>query len=86
MKKNEKRELERRESEEMLNIIHNNHKIAYDKSLKKAKTINKIQNVLLVLSAIIFVVVVMYLTADRKKAIENCKKNHSTKYCERISG
>ena len=86
MKKNEKATLERRESEEMLNIIHNNHKIAYDKQNKKSKVINKIQNALIIIFVVIFIVMIAYLTADRKKAIKNCEKNHSANYCERISG
>ena len=86
MRKNEKAELERKENEEMLNIIHRNHKIVYERKLKKAKVINNIQNVLLVIAMIVFVYMIIYLTADRKKAIQNCIKNHSQNYCERISG
>lgn len=86
MKKNEKVALERKESEEMLNIIHQNHKVVYERKLKKAKIINNIQNVLLVIAIIVFVFMIIYLTADRKQAIKNCMKNHSQNYCERISG
>lgn len=86
MKKNEKVMLEKRESEEMLNIIHENHKQSYDKQIKRTKFINKMQNLSIVIFGLIFIVMIIYLTADRKKAIKNCEKNHSTNYCERISG
>lgn len=83
MEKNEKVELE---SEEMLEIIHNNHKTAYEKNLKRAKAVDKIQNLLIFAGIVLFIVVAVFLTIDRKQAIKNCEKNHSRNYCERISG
>ena len=86
MKKNEKVELERKESEEMLEIIHNNHKAVYERNLKKSKIIDKLQNIVIVALLLLLGTLMIYFTADRKEAIKNCEKNHSRNYCERISG
>lgn len=80
------RENEKRESEKMLEIIHENRRKVWEKKMKRNKIKDIIQNVVIVLIIIVFIGACRYLTQDRKKAIQNCMKNHSQNYCERISG
>ena len=74
------------ESKKMLEIIHENRKKVWGKKVKQNNIREGIKDVLLVLSIIAFIASCIYLTNDRKKAVNNCMKNHSQNYCERISG
>lgn len=82
MKKNEKN----LESEKMLNIIHENHKKAYNKVQNEEKTKDKIFKILMVGLISIAIIGCVFLTKDRKEAINNCMKNNSETYCTKITG
>lgn len=73
------------ESKKMLEIIHQNHK----KVNKKQPTNNIkeiIKSILLVGSIALFIFVCIMLTNQKNDAVNNCMKNHSRNYCERIAG
>ena len=73
------------ESKKMLEIIHQNHK----KVIKKQHTNNIkeiIKSILLVGSIALFIFVCIILTNQKNDAVNNCMKNHSRNYCERIAG
>ena len=73
------------ESKKMLDIIHQNHK----KVIKKQPTNNIkeiIKGMLLVGSIALFIFVCIILTNQKNEAVNNCIKNHSHSYCERIAG
>lgn len=83
MKKNERN----LESEKMLNIIHENHKRAYNKVQKEEKIRDKRFKILMVGLIAIAIIGCVFLEKDNEKAINNCmKKGNSEAYCVRISG
>lgn len=82
MKKNERN----LESEKMLNIIHENHKKAYNKVQNEEKSRDKRFKILMVGLISIAIIGCVILTNDRKEAINNCMKNNSETYCTKISG
>ena len=86
MKNKFRKELEQIESEEMLNIIHNNcEKIKNSK--KRINKINTTLNKAIIILVIIFIgAFIMFLNKDHKEAMNNCMKNHSENYCTRITG
>lgn len=83
MKKNERN----LESDKMLNIIHENHKKAYNKLQKEEKVNDRRFKILMVGLISIAIVSFIFLTKDREEAINNCMaKGNSEAYCVRISG
>lgn len=83
MKKNERN----LESEKMLNIIHENHKKAYNKVQKEEKGRDKRFKILMVGLIAIAIIGCIFLTKDNEEAINNCiAKGNSETYCTRISG
>lgn len=83
MKKNERN----LESEKMLNIIHENHKKAYNKVQNEEKVRDKRFKILMVGLIAIAIIGCIFLTKDNKEAINNCiAKGNSETYCTRISG
>lgn len=86
-KRDNKKKNERNlESEKMLNIIHENHKKAYNKVQNEEKTKDKRFKILMVVLISIAIIGFVFLTKDREEAINNCMKNHSENYCTKISG
>lgn len=83
MKKNERN----LESEKMLNIIHENHKKAYNKVKKEEKVRDKRFKILMVGLIAIAIIGCIFLAKDNEEAINNCiAKGNSETYCTRISG
>lgn len=83
MKKNERN----LESEKILNIIHENHKKAYNKVQKEERSRDKRFKILMVGLIAIAIIGCIFLTKDNEEAINNCiAKGNSEKYCTRISG
>jgi len=81
-----KRELEQRESKEMMEIIHKSCINTRNRKRKEEKT-KKILNKVAILLIIIFIEgIILLLNNNRKEAMNNCMKNHSKNYCERITG
>ena len=74
------------ESEEMLNIIHENHRKAYNKIQREEKTKDKRFKIIMASLVIIAMIGCIHLTQNRKDAINKCMKNHSETFCVRISG
>lgn len=75
------------ESEKMLNIIHENHKKAYNKIQKEEKSKEKRFKIVMVVLIAIAVVGCILLAQNRKDAINNCMgKGYSETYCTKISG
>lgn len=77
------------ESKKMLDIIHQNHKKQLEKKVTAKSLINVLglaKGILIILLIVVFVIACINLTKQRNEAINNCMKNHSRNYCERISG
>lgn len=73
------------ESKKMLEIIHQNHK-KVNKKQPKNNIKEIIKSILLVGSIALFIFVCIILTNQKNDAVNNCMKNHSKSYCERIAG
>lgn len=77
------------ESKKMLNIIHQNNK----KQLKKKVTAKSLidvlglaKGILIILLIGLLIITCINLTKQKNEAVNNCMKNHSKNYCERIAG
>ena len=77
------------ESKKMLDIIHQNHKKQLNKKVEVIPTIDImriVKSLLIVLGIAVFIIVCINLTKQKNEAVNNCMKNHSKNYCERIAG
>lgn len=77
------------ESKKMLDIIHQNHKKQLNKKIEVIPAIDImriVKSLLIVLGIAIFIIVCINLTKQKNEAVNNCMKNHSKNYCERIAG
>lgn len=77
------------ESKKMLDIIHQNHKKQLNKKVEVIPTIDImriVKSLLIVLGIAVFIIVCINLTKQTNEAVNNCMKNHSKNYCERIAG
>lgn len=77
------------ESKKMLNLIHENHKKQLNKKVEDIPAIDIIRivkSLLIVLGIAVFIIVCINLTKETNDAVNNCMKNHSRSYCERIAG
>ena len=77
------------ESKKMLNIIHQNHKKQLEKKVIAKSLIDVlglVKGILIVLVIGLFIIVCINLTKQKNEAVNNCMKNHSHSYCERIAG
>lgn len=77
------------ESKKMLDIIHQNHKKQSNKKVEDIPTIDImriVKSLLIVLGIAVFIIVCVNLTKQKNEAVNNCMKNHSKNYCERIAG
>ena len=77
------------ESKKMLDIIHQNHKKQLNKNVEVIPAIDImriVKSLLIVLGIAVFIIVCINLTKQKNEAVNNCMKNHSKNYCERIAG
>ena len=77
------------ESKKMLDIIHQNHKKQLNKKIEVIPAIDImriVKSLLIVLGIAVFIIVCINLTKQKNEAVNNCMKNHSKNYCERIAG
>jgi hypothetical protein len=77
------------ESKKMLDIIHQNHKKQLNKKVEVIPAIDImriVKSLLIVLGIAVFIIVCINLTKQKNEAVNNCMKNHSKNYCERIAG
>ena len=77
------------ESKKMLDIIHQNHKKQLNKKVEVIPAIDImriVKSLLIVLGIAVFIIVCINLTRQKNEAVNNCMKNHSKNYCERIAG
>ena len=77
------------ESKKMLDIIHQNHKKQLNKKVEVIPAIDIMRiakSLLIVLGIAVFIIVCINLTRQKNEAVNNCMKNHSKNYCERIAG
>lgn len=77
------------ESKKMLDIIHQNHKKQLNKKVEDIPAIDIkriVKSLLIVLGIAVFIIVCINLTKQKNEAVNNCMKNHSHSYCERIAG
>lgn len=77
------------ESKKMLDIIHQNHKKQLNKKVEAIPAIDImriVKSLLIVLGIAVFIIVCINLTKQKNEAVNNCMKNHSRNYCERIAG
>lgn len=77
------------ESKKMLNLIHQNHKKQLNKKVEVIPAIDImriVKSLLIVLGIAVFIIVCVNLTKQKNEAVNNCMKNHSKNYCERIAG
>ena len=77
------------ESKKMLDIIHQNHKKQLNKKVEVIPAIDImriVKSLLIVLGIAVFIIVCINLTKQKNEAVNNCMKNHSRNYCERIAG
>ena len=77
------------ESKKMLDIIHQNHKKQLNKKVEVIPAIDIkriVKSLLIVLGIAVFIITCINLTKQKNKAVNNCMKNHSHSYCERIAG
>ena len=77
------------ESKKMLDIIHQNHKKQLEKKVTAKSLIDilgLVKGILIVLVIGLFIIVCINLTKQKNEAVNNCMKNHSKNYCERIAG
>lgn len=77
------------ESKKMLDIIHQNHKKKLEKKATAKSLIDVlglVKGILIILVSVLFIIACINLTKQKNEAINNCMKNHSRSYCERIAG
>ena len=77
------------ESKKMLDIIHQNHKKQLEKKVSAKSLIDVlglVKGILIVLVIGLFIITCINLTKQKNEAVNNCMKNHSKNYCERIAG
>ena len=77
------------ESKKMLNIIHQNHKNQLEKKVSAKSLIDILgltKGILIILLIGLFIIACINLTKQKNEAVNNCMKNHSKNYCERIAG
>ena len=77
------------ESKKMLDLIHQNHKKQLNKKVEAIPAIDImriVKSLLIVLGIAVFIIVCINLTKETNEAVNNCTKNHSRNYCERIAG
>ena len=77
------------ESKKMLDIIHQNHKKQLEKETTTKSLIDILglaKGILIVLVIALFIIACINLTKQKNEAVNNCMKNHSKNYCERIAG
>ena len=77
------------ESKKMLDLIHQNHKKQLNKKVEVIPAIDIkriVKSLLIVLGIAVFIIVCINLTKETNEAVNNCMKNHSKNYCERIAG
>lgn len=77
------------ESKKMLNMIHQNHKKQLEKKVSAKSLIDILglaKGILIILLIGSFIITCINLTKQKNEAVNNCMKNHSKNYCERIAG
>lgn len=77
------------ESKKMLDIIHQNHKKQLEKKVTAKSLIDVlglVKGILIILVSVLFIIACINLTKQKNEAVNNCMKNHSKNYCERIAG
>lgn len=77
------------ESKKMLDIIHQNHKKQLEKKVTAKSLIDVLglaKGILIILLSVLFIIACINLTKQKNEAVNNCMKNHSKNYCERIAG
>lgn len=77
------------ESKKMLDIIHENHKKQLEKKVSAKSLIDVlglVKGILIILVSVLFIIACVNLTKQKNEAVNNCMKNHSRNYCERIAG
>lgn len=77
------------ESKKMLDIIHQNHKKQLEKKVTAKSLIDVlglVKGILIILVGVLFIIACVNLTKQKNEAVNNCMKNHSKNYCERIAG
>lgn len=77
------------ESKKMLDIIHQNHKKQLEKKVTAKSLIDVLglaKGILIILVSVLFIIACVNLTKQKNEAVNNCMKNHSKNYCERIAG
>lgn len=77
------------ESKKMLDIIHQNHKKQLEKKVTAKSLIDMLglaKGILTILLIGLFIIACINLTTQKNEAVNNCMKNHSKNYCERIAG
>lgn len=77
------------ESKKMLDIIHQNHKKQLEKKATAKSLIDVlglVKGILIILVSVLFIIACINLTKQKNEAVNNCMKNHSKNYCERIAG
>lgn len=77
------------ESKKMLDIIHQNHKKQLEKKVTARSLIDVLglaKGILIILVSVLFIIACVNLTKQKNEAVNNCMKNHSKNYCERIAG
>ena len=77
------------ESKKMLDIIHQNHKKQLEKKVSAKSLIDVLglgKGILIILLIGLFIIACINLTTQKNEAVNNCMKNHSKNYCERIAG
>lgn len=77
------------ESKKMLDIIHQNHKNQLEKKVTVKPLIDVAglaKGILTILLIVLFIIACVNLTKQKNEAVNNCMKNHSKNYCERIAG
>ena len=77
------------ESKKMLDIIHQNNKKQLEKKVTAKSLIDFLglaKGILIILLIVLFIIACINLTKQKNEAVNNCMKNHSKNYCERIAG
>lgn len=77
------------ESKKMLDLIHQNHKNQLEKKVSAKSLIDILgltKGILIILLIGLFIIACINLTKQKNEAVNNCMKNHSKNYCERIAG
>lgn len=77
------------ESKKMIDIIHQNHKKQLEKKVTAKSLIDVlglVKGILIILLIVLFIIACINLTKQKNEAVNNCMKNHSHSYCERIAG